>query len=208
MDDPEAWRLTAVDAAEQAITELMEEFKLHPFTHRCEHSLHVELYQILRKREPLSDEHEIGETGFKTRLVHKEWPSTESIALDGLTKPKRQSYDIGVLSPSALLNISTEDFRHGIPAATIAIELGLDYGYKHLHGDIKKLVHNNVKHAYIVHFSRVRTRQSLAIEELIRETTETTNIKTAFAHLDIPKRTLVCKTLNGKTFEASVHGDA
>jgi hypothetical protein len=100
-----------------------------------------------------------------------------------------------------------DDFSRGTPAATFVIELGLNYGFEHLLGDINKLKHNEVEHGYIVHLSRVRTSQSKRIEDLIRDTSAKTNIKTAFAHLDVPKRTWVCKTLSGNTFDESAHTD-
>jgi hypothetical protein len=199
------WCPTAVEAVEKSITQLFEEFIQHPFTHRREHSLHVDLYHHLLAQQPLSKRYRIGATAFETRLVHKEWPTTTKIALTGKA-PTRQSYDIGILSPAALIDISTEDFARGTPPATIAIELGLDYGFHHLDGDLKKFERNDVQYAYIVHLSRVRTKQSVEIERLI-EAAESTKVKTAFAHLDVSNHTWVCKNLDGSTFEKHAHGD-
>lgn len=201
----DSWLVEVVPAVERSIGDLFDNFIHHPFTHRREHSLHVDLYQSLRSQPLLSRRYEIGVTGFTTRLVHKEWPSTQRFSLSGKQKPKRQSYDIGVLSPQSLRSISVNQFTDGVPPAMIAIELGLDYSFGHLKGDIEKLKRNAVRHAYVVHFSRIRTRLSRQIEELIRETSETTKIKTAFAHLDVDKGVYICKTLDGADFEASIY---
>jgi hypothetical protein len=70
------WVAGAVDAVEASITKLIDEFRVQPFIHRVEHSLHVRLVQLLSEWENLRGWYPIGGSGFKTQLIHKEWPET------------------------------------------------------------------------------------------------------------------------------------
>jgi hypothetical protein len=47
------WVADAVTAVEASITKLIEEFRVQPFIHRVEHSLHIRLVQLLGEWEHL-----------------------------------------------------------------------------------------------------------------------------------------------------------
>ena len=49
---------------------------------------------------------------------------------------------------------------------SIVIEVGLDYGLKHLDGDICKLLTSKVPHPYLIHLSRIGPRVE-AVEDRI-----------------------------------------
>jgi hypothetical protein len=67
----DSWVAEAVTAVEASITKLIDEFRVQPFIHRVEHSLHVRLVQLLGEWEHLRGWYPIGDSGFKTQLIHK-----------------------------------------------------------------------------------------------------------------------------------------
>jgi hypothetical protein len=191
------WEVGAVEAVERSINGLVDTFIRYPFLHRREHSLHVDLYQSLTDQPELNGLAPIGATGYETRLVHKEWPTTVPMSLRQRAK-RLQSYDLGVLSPNDLTTIeSTAAFARGKPPARIAVELSLDYSLKHLEGDIEKFRLNAEELdatswapiAYLVHFTRVPSGHSAKVAELIEATAKMAKIKVAFAQLDQISRT-------------------
>jgi hypothetical protein len=158
------WVTQAVDAVEAAITKLVDQFLQDPFTHRVEHSLHVQLYRLLCESDQLNRMHPIGGTGFKTQLIHKEWPETKPRP----GKNGRGSFDLAILSPGQLAKVQTiEQFIHGRIAAPIVVELGLCYQDVHLNGDIGKLLASKIQHPYLVHFSRLRSHKRPTTEAII-----------------------------------------
>ena len=185
------WVAHAVDAVETAITKLVDQFLKHPFTHRVEHSLHVQLYQLLSESHQLSGMHPIGNTGFKTQLIHKEWPETKPRP----GKNGRGSFDLAILSPHQLANVQNiEQFIHGRIAAPIVVELGLGYQDVHLGGDVGKLLASKIQHPYLVHFSRLRSNKRSATEAMIAELR--LPIKIAYVHHDIEGKKVFCKHLD------------
>jgi hypothetical protein len=70
----DGWVAEAVTAVEASITKLIDEFRVQPFIHRVEHSLHIRLVQLLGEWEHLRGWYPIGGSGFKKQLIHKEWP--------------------------------------------------------------------------------------------------------------------------------------
>ena len=99
--------------------------------------------------------------------MHKEWPSHSPFSSDRGTRERRQSYDIAVLDPRDVASGSLKDLIEGRFRAPIAIELGLDYSLQHIDGDLAKLERNVVRHPYVVHFSRKRTRRATQVEESV-----------------------------------------
>ncbi|WP_256789780.1 hypothetical protein [Frankia sp. AvcI1] len=59
---------------ERAIDELVDDFVAHPFRHRVEHSLLLQLFRALVAHIELDAPVRIGVSSFRTGLVHKEWP--------------------------------------------------------------------------------------------------------------------------------------
>ncbi|MFF5081497.1 hypothetical protein ACFY36_30995 [Actinoplanes sp. NPDC000266] len=147
--DPD-WLSQAVPAVEQAINELVLEFVEHPYLHRVEHSLHVRLYQLLASHPVLGSRVSIGRSGYRTQLIHKEWPETTRRG----EKNGRGNSDLAILSPNQLAEATLPEYRNGRVAAAIVIEMGLDYGFSHLDGDHKKLVNSEAGLGYLVDFRR------------------------------------------------------
>lgn len=176
------WLARTVESVERCIGDLVQAFRRQPFAHRVEHSLHVDLYHLLRSQDALAEDVAVGDTGFSTRLVHKEWPSHSPFSSTRSTRERRQSYDIAVLNPRDVATGTLPDLVEGRFRSPIAIELGLDYSLKHIEGDLDKLERNEVMHPYVVHFSRKRTRSARAVEDSVLRAHR---VRTAFAHLDV-----------------------
>jgi hypothetical protein len=129
----DGWVAEAVTAVEASITKLIDEFRVQPFIHRVEHSLHIPLVQLLGEWEHLRGWYPISDSGFKTQLIHKEWPEARPRKKPDLTADRRRgSFDLVVLAPSQLRRTALEQFRVGRIDAPIVIELGLNYGRQHL----------------------------------------------------------------------------
>lgn len=160
-DDP--WLRRATDAVDHAIDTLLTGFLDAPYLHRVEHSLHAEVFGLLKTHDALA-EHAHLRTGQQTQLVHKEWPETLPRDNDGTPRP-RGLFDLAVLSPAQLHQATLEQFRTGRIAPAIAIEIGLDYGVNHLRGDGHKLANSAVTVPYLIHLSRLPVRDTTAIED-------------------------------------------
>lgn len=163
------WVAEAVNAVEASITKLIDEFRVHPFIHRVEHSLHVRLVQLLSEWENLRGWYPIGGSGFKTQLIHKEWPETTPRKKEPelIADKRRGSFDLVVLAPSQLEHVTREQFIVGRIDAPIVIELGLGYGEKHLRHDLEKLTNSKVRHPYLVHLSRMPSAHRKETEAFI-----------------------------------------
>jgi hypothetical protein len=174
-------------AVEASITKLIDEFRVQPFIHRVEHSLHIRLVQLLGEWELLRGWYPIGGSGFKTQLIHKEWPEARPRKKPDLSADRRRgSFDLVVLAPSQLQRTALEQFRFGRIDAPIVIELGLNYGREHLAGDRQKLANSAVQHPYLVHLSRMPSSQQGAIEEDIAGISGRPKI--AYVHHDLEGR--------------------
>lgn len=196
----DVWVGRAVSAVEAAIDELVEDFRLNPFVHRVEHSLHVQLFSLLMQQEVLHERRRIGKTSFFTGLVHKEWPETKPRTSVTGSVRRRGSFDLAVLAPSQLEAVQTLDqFIYGTIAAPIVIELGLGYQDDHLGGDEIKVLGSQVQHPYLVHFSRVQSRKQQATEALVNRLKPP--IKVAYLHHDIDARKVRHKGLDGLAIE-------
>ncbi|MGZ3391793.1 MAG: hypothetical protein ACXVCF_19665 [Isosphaeraceae bacterium] len=139
------WIANAVKAVEASITKFANEFRVHPFAHRVEHSLHVRLVQLLSEWDELRGWHPLKAGGFKSQLIHKEWPETYGEELKNGTNKRRGSFDIAIVPPDQLRRASIDQFRLGRIAAPIVIELGLGYWDTHLLADHKKLEDSKVQ---------------------------------------------------------------
>ncbi len=178
------WVAEAVTAVEASITKLIEEFRVQPFIHRVEHSLHIRLVQLLGEWEHLRGWYPIGGSGFKTQLIHKEWPETRPRKRPDLIADRRRgSFDLAVLAPCQLHGTALEQFRTGRIDAPIVIELGLNYGRQHLEGDRDKLANSAVQHPYLVHLSRMPSSRQGTTEDVIAGISERPKI--AYVHHDL-----------------------
>ena len=189
------WVASAVKAVEAAITKLVDEFRVHPFAHRVEHSLHVRLVQLLSEWEELRGWHPLKEGGFKSQVIHKEWPETYGEQLEGGTSKRRGSFDIAIVTPNQLRQASIDQFRLGRIAAPIVIELGLGYWDEHLRADHKKLKDSKIQHGYLVHLCRMPSARRLRTEKLISGMQD---VGVVYVYHDIPNRRVRYKALSGK----------
>jgi hypothetical protein len=171
----EAWLRVAVEKVEQAVDLLVDDFAEHPYRHRVEHSLHLQLYRALADHRQFDVLAPIGTSSLHAGLIHKEWPET----LPGRDADRRGLFDLAVLAPSQLAQASIDQFRQGRIHAPIVVEVGLDYGRAHLEQDLEKLRNSDVPHAYVVHFSRLPAGGN--VEDLL--TAAYPNIRTAYAHV-------------------------
>jgi hypothetical protein len=181
------WVAEAVDAVEASITKLIDEFRVQPFIHRVEHSLHVRLVQLLSEWEILRGWYPIGRSGFKTQLIHKEWPETtpRKKKSELIADRRRGSFDLAVLAPSQIEEATLEQFTVGRVDAPIVIELGLGYGEEHLRYDLAKLKNSNVQHPYLVHLSRLPSGHRKATEAFIAGIK--TPVQIAYVHHDLER---------------------
>jgi hypothetical protein len=148
--DAAGWLQRVTVLVEQAIDQLVLEFVELPFLHRVEHSLHCELYSLLTSNRTLGRPYElVDETPIQ--LVHKEWPeTTPRPGKNG----RRGNFDLVVLDPSAVAEATTADYEAGRIAPAVVIEVGLNYGKKHLLADLAKLSNSAPPRAYLVHLAR------------------------------------------------------
>lgn len=150
------WLSAAKSAVECALDEVVEIFTATPWMHRVEHSIHAELYRLLKSQPALHGEYQLG-SGELTQLVHKEWPETVADMASGASG-RRGSFDLAVLSPDAVARADREQFHQGRIAAAIVIEVGLDYPLWHLRQDAEKLIASDVPAPYLLHLSRLPDR--------------------------------------------------
>ncbi len=189
------WVADAVKAVEASITKFVDEFRVHPFAHRVEHSLHVRLVQLLSEWDELRGWHPLNESGFKSQLIHKEWPETYGEELEDGTSKRRGSFDIAIVTPDQLRRASIDQFRLGRIAAPIVIELGLGYWDTHLRADHKKLMDSKIQHGYLVHLSRMPSARRKRTEKLINGMQK---VQVVYVHHDIPNRRVSYKALDGQ----------
>lgn len=145
------WLREAVAAVDRVIDAFVVDYVQHPFRHRVEHSLHADLFERLKREESFSGYYPIGGSSHLTQLVHKEWP--EDAAQNAI---RRGSYDLAILSPTALgdRSVTLEHFDRGRISPPIVIEMGLNYDHDHLKEDYAKLRDNQVRFGYLVHLER------------------------------------------------------
>ena len=149
LGDPSPWVIAARKATEQCIDQLVLEFVKRPYLHRVEHSIHCRLFQLLSDRPELQADLPFGH--WVTQPIHKEWP-------EHVPRPekanRRGNFDLVVLSPEAVGAASRKDFRNGNICPDVVIEMGLDYGYDHLAGDVRKLANSGIRYSYLIHLAR------------------------------------------------------
>jgi hypothetical protein len=108
-----------------------------------------------------------------------------------------------VLAPSQLHRTSLEQFRAGRIDAPIVIELGLNYGSRHLAADRQKLANSAVQHPYLVHLSRMPSSRQGATEEVIAGISERPKI--AYVHHDLVVKEVSCRYLGSADITNGKH---
>ena len=176
------WVAEAKAAVERVLNVVVDSFLQRPYLHRVEHSLHAELWSLLKQEGVLQDEVTLSDGKTSTQLVHKEWPETAPrTKLDGTRRP-RGLFDLAVLSPQQVRKATLEQLIFGRIEAPIVIEVGLDYGLPHLEQDASKLIGSAVPAPYLLHLSRLTDKNRCAAEKLL--CSPPAPIRTAYVHLD------------------------
>ena len=131
---------------EAAIDSLIDNFISEPYIHRCEHSIHCELYTMLSVHRVLQGLHCLGGENRRASIIHKEWPET-------IHRPKhrRGNFDLAILDPEIMSNYSISDFSEGRIPPAFVVEIGLNYKLDHLVDDAAKLKNSRCKQGYLVH---------------------------------------------------------
>ncbi|MHB1355215.1 MAG: hypothetical protein ACYCZF_04455 [Anaerolineae bacterium] len=171
-----AWETEAVAIVEEAIDHLVTDFVATPYLHRVEHSIHCELFRLLKSYPLLAETYPLG--SFTSQCVHKEWPET-------LVRPEhgnyRGNFDLAILSPEVLASAAIDEFSDGRLRPIIAIEFGLNYPLGHLQDDEAKLVNSGLAHSYLIHLVRGDYSDNFgAVERFVTES----RIKTAYARAE------------------------
>jgi hypothetical protein len=171
-----AWEAEAVAIVEEAIDQLVTDFVSAPYMHRVEHSIHCELYRLLKSYPLLAGTYPLGISN--SQCVHKEWPETVVRPEKG---NRRGNFDIAILAPEVLANAAIDEFATGRLRPTIAIEIGLNYNLGHLQDDAAKLVNSGLAHSYLIHLVRGDYSDNFtAVERFVSESC----IKTAYARAE------------------------
>lgn len=176
----DAWVVEAQAAVDAAISTLVRQFLEQPYLHRVEHSLHTLLHRLLTEHRRLSEVVPLV-GGQETQLIQKEWPETVARPSEKGTR-KRGSFDIAILSPAQVRAATLEQFEEGRIDAPIVIEVGLDYGQKHLQDDMEKLRNSRVPVPYLLHLSRLPIKTAPIVEAELAKCTPP--LRAAYAHVD------------------------
>ena len=132
---------------ETAIDSLVDNFAREPYIHRCEHSIHCELYNMLIVHRALQGLQPLKNEGRRTALIHKEWPETKPSP----GKKGRGNFDLAILDPGKIKNCELIAFTKGLIRPAFVVEMGLNYGLSHLQNDNRKLYNSECKDGYLVH---------------------------------------------------------
>ena len=145
---------------ETSIDDLVDDFIRHPYKHRCENSIHCELYAKLFEHRDLQELYPLkqGETR-RVGLVHKEWP--EAVRRPG-GPVRRGSYDLVILDPAEIKKHTDKDFIGGRIRPAIIIEMGLNYTLRHLKENNAKLDFCKAKGRYLIHLLQPHNKISEA----------------------------------------------
>jgi len=181
----DAWVSDAVPLVEDAIGSLVDRFVKAPYLHRVEHSFHAELISELRRHDQLRACVEIGASGLTTQLIHKEWPETVVRVGRGRTVERRGLFDIVVLAPAQFEKVTLEQFLQGRIEPPIVIEVGLDYGLKHIEGDIDKFLTSDVQHPYLIHLSRIGPRVGAVEDRINGIAISAPRLQVAYVHREL-----------------------
>ena len=164
------WDRLAVSIVSKAIDQLVLDFIEFPYLHRVEHSIHCELFRILKSHTVFATTYPMGHR--QTQCVHKEWPRRGTSAGGHI--------DLCILSPDDLRSCSYRDFRLGHLRPAIGIEIGLDYDLGHLSEDETKLMASESRMCFLVHLVREGVTDNFeAVERLLFQT----SCKTAYARI-------------------------
>ncbi len=133
---------------ETAIDSLIDNFAREPYIHRCEHSIHCELYNMLIVHRALQGLIPLKDEGRRTTLIHKEWPETTPRPEK---KGRRGNFDLVILDPKEISKYTVKEFSEGRIPPAFVVEMGLNYDLEHLQNDDEKLENSECKDGYLIH---------------------------------------------------------
>lgn len=146
---------------DQHVDNFIEAFLEAPYTHRVEHSIHVDLFNriagieaIAAEQITLSDEH-------SSPLVHKEWPEPTTIG----NSTRRGSHDLALLPPCTP---TIQQFCRGFIRPFAAFELGLNYEQDHFLKDVYTLHYAELPAAYVIHLARAEAHNQERVIEQVK----------------------------------------
>lgn len=182
LESDHKWAMDAIAVVEHTIDEFIKKFIQFPYLHRVEHSLHIDLFQMLALNPALGGRYPFCGDSEITHCIHKEWP-TEPSPNSNPQEGKRGNFDLAVLSPGKIAACSAAAFKEGRITPEIAIEMGLNYNIKHLEDDLKKILEYGVGHGYLIHLVRDKAGD-IAQDEVFRIMVEHgPRVKTAYARV-------------------------
>ena len=178
----DSWVHKALPKSEEIINNFLNNFIKLPYLHRVEHSIHCDLYNLFQKDDLFNKDVKLLD-GTKTQILHKEWPEfTPREDKDN----RRGNFDFAILSPESIRDKGIFDFTNGRIEAPIVVEVGLNYGEKHLLGDFKKLNNSKVYRGYLLHLVRKEKVDDNSIEEILSEIeSKFKNIKVGYVKHDV-----------------------
>ena len=141
--------IDAAELTEATLVEFCKEFVEHPYLCYTEHGIHALFFARLLEKLPNSmryfDFH-----GERVSAIQKEYPTEHDLG-----KSRRQNWDISVIKPPSEMPKGRLAYDN-LPLAAV-IEFGLNYGEKHILGDIARLSHDQTKmdRRLIAHFYRL-----------------------------------------------------
>ena len=149
---------TVKNILETAIDCLIDNFVKEPYIHRCEHSMHCELFNMLSVHRALQGLYPINKTKYKTTLIHKEWPETNP-RKDKEGKIKiRGNFDLAILDPTEIKNCKVNSelkaFSDGLIPPAFVVEMGLNYDLTHLKDDYDKLTNSKCTNYGLDHYGK------------------------------------------------------
>lgn len=157
------WLNDALEAVNQAVDQLVDEFMAMPYRYRSESSLSARLFTLLSEVDelvkPVTLARQTGRAGrCYAQPLQAEWPVKIPAPDDAEKRLTRGRYDVAILDPEFLPLIKPSQFEDGrVLTPPIAIEVGLRAADRlgHLTDDRKKMTRNNVRHPYLVDFARL-----------------------------------------------------
>ena len=176
------WVVEAKASVDRVLIRVVDSFRQDPYRHRVEHSLHAELWSMLKQEPLLAGDHLLSDGRTRTQLVHKEWPETIPRARPDGNPGPRGLFDLAVLCPDQVRAADVSQLSFGRIAAPIVIEVGLNYGLEHLSDDANKLRNSQVCAPYLLHLSRVSDKDAAAVERLLCAIGDQ-SMRTAYVHL-------------------------
>jgi hypothetical protein len=161
LDNTSAMPEGIIKQLDDQVDAFLDTFIKSPYMHRVEHSIHVDLFNRIAALSDVAERNVEITNGFKSSLVHKEWPEPSRIN----AAKRRGSHDIALLPPC---NPSVEQFCLGYIRPFAAFELGLNYNVAHFDKDVYTLHYAKLRTAYVIHLAREEAQNQEQVIERVQ----------------------------------------